>query len=78
MFSGQLSLLKFVNYRFGNPTCNLEHRRVNIYIPNMLGITESRRLRVERKALVFLPNPQRTTLAVFKELFPQRHSQLAL
>src|SRR5205823_10890328 len=39
-------LLKLVNYRFGNPTCNLEHRRVNL---------ESRQLRVERKALVSCP-----------------------
>jgi len=29
MFSGRPSLLKLVNYRFGNPTGNLEHRRVN-------------------------------------------------
>src|SRR5438067_11699708 len=46
MFSGRPSLLKLVNYRFGNPTCNLEHRRVNL---------ESRQLRFERKALVSCP-----------------------
>src|SRR6266699_7332667 len=55
MFSRRLSLLRFVNYRFGNPTCNLEHRRLNRCIPKPSGIDKSRWLRVERKALVFFP-----------------------
>ena len=41
------SLLELIKYRFGNPTCNLEHRRVNC--------VESRWLRVERKTLVSFP-----------------------
>jgi len=38
MFSVRPSLLKLVNYRFGNPTRNLEHRRVNVYIPKTFGL----------------------------------------
>jgi hypothetical protein len=30
MFSSDSASLKLANYRFGNPTCNLEHRRVNV------------------------------------------------
>ena len=63
MFSGRPSLLSFIKYRFGNHTCNLEHRRVNH--------SKSRWSRVERKALVFFPTLNER-LSVFKELFPQR------
>jgi hypothetical protein len=55
MFSERLSLLRFVKYRFGNPTCNLEHRRVKICFAQPVKMDESRQLRVERKALVFFP-----------------------
>jgi hypothetical protein len=55
IFSERLSLLKLTNYRFGNPTCNLEHRRVKLASRKTFGIDESRWLRVERKALVFFP-----------------------
>ena len=53
IFSERLSLLRLTKYRFGNPTCNLEHRRVKLRKP--LATDESRWLRVERKALVFFP-----------------------
>src|SRR5881392_2625801 len=55
MFSERLSLLRFVNYRFGNLTCNLEHHRVKIGVAQPVAMNESRQLRVERKALVFFP-----------------------
>src|SRR4026207_438746 len=55
IFSERLSLLRLTKYRFGNPTCNLEHRRVKLPSPKRLRIDESRWLRVERKALVFFP-----------------------
>jgi hypothetical protein len=38
---------------------------------------KSRWSRVERKALVFFPTLNER-LSAFKELFPQRHTQLAL
>jgi hypothetical protein len=34
MFFERLSLLRFVKYRFGNPTCNLEQRRVKVFTPS--------------------------------------------
>src|SRR6266511_1323785 len=55
IFSERLSLLRLTKYRFGNPTCNLEHRRVKVSSLKHSGIDESRWLRVERKALVFFP-----------------------
>ncbi len=55
IFSERLSLLRLTKYRFGNPTCNLEHRRVKLPSLKRSGIDESRWLRVERKALVFFP-----------------------
>ena len=54
IFSERLSLLRLTKYRFGNPTCNLEHRRVKSSLERS-GTDESRWLRVERKALVFFP-----------------------
>src|SRR5262249_23027009 len=53
IFHGRLSLLKLANYRSGNPTHNLEHRRVKS--ESIPATDESRWLRVERKALVFFP-----------------------
>jgi hypothetical protein len=71
IFSERLSLLRLANYRFGNPTCNLEHRRVK---RETSATDESRWLRVERKALVFFPtlnkrlsNFQRTTPAILRQ-----------
>jgi hypothetical protein len=55
IFCERLSLLRFVKYRFGNPTCNLEHHRVKVCVAQPLAMNESRQLRVERKALVFFP-----------------------
>ncbi len=67
MFSVRPSPLKLVNYRFGNLTHNLEHRRVNY---------ESRWLRVERKALVSCPTLNKR-LSTIKELLPQSDVQFA-
>src|SRR4029077_5465944 len=70
IFSERLSLLRLTKYRFGNPTCNLEHRRVK---HETTATDESRWLRVERKALVFFPtlnerlsNYQRTIPAILR------------
>src|SRR4029077_4132607 len=74
IFSERLSLLRLTKYRFGNPTCNLEHRRVKLPSLKRSGIDESRWLRVERKALVFFPTLnkrlshfQRTIRAILRQ-----------
>ena len=69
MFSERLSLLRFVKYRFGNPTCNLEHRRVKICFAQRVK-DESRQLRVERKALVFFPTLNKR-LSQFQRTTPE-------
>ncbi|PYI43071.1 MAG: hypothetical protein DMF12_04750 [Verrucomicrobia bacterium] len=70
MFSERLSLLRFVNYRFGNLTCNLEHHRVKIGVAQPVAMNESRQLRVERKALVFFPTLNKR-LSQFQRTTPE-------
>src|SRR5437868_5309467 len=68
------SLLQLCKYRFGDHTRNLEHRRVNFSPKTQFGICKSRRLRIERKALVSCPtlkqrlSLQRTTRAILRRV----------
>jgi len=70
MFSERLSLLRFLNYRFGNLTCSLEHHRVKVCVAQPLAMNESRQLRVERKALVFFPTLNKR-LSQFQRTTPE-------
>jgi hypothetical protein len=77
MFSGQLSLLSFVNYRFGNPTCNLGHRRVNVYILKYSGLPRAVDRELREKHW-FSSQLSTNGSHVVKELLPQSDAQFAL